>query len=212
MSEIGGLLILASFVYPGGLYDRPDHDDHLGLHLRPRSTTATSRDAAAVSSLFLLVAFALFLVVRVLERSGWLPWRRGELPREPLGHRGARDRPRRRSDWVRSTWTIAPGSAVAVLGPSGAGKTTLLRTLAGFLPARRGRILRDGTDVSDWLPEERELGYVPQGLGLFPHRTVERNVRYPMELRDRPDAARRTRELLERFHLDGARPPLSRPA
>jgi ABC-type Fe3+/spermidine/putrescine transport system ATPase subunit len=97
--------------------------------------------------------------------------------------------------------SVAPGSAVAVLGSSGAGKTTLLRTLAGFVPARRGRILRDGVDVTRWLPEERSLGYVPQGLGLLPHRTVERNVRYPLEIRGREDAGRRTRELLERFRL-----------
>jgi ABC-type sulfate/molybdate transport systems ATPase subunit len=96
---------------------------------------------------------------------------------------------------------LRPGGAVAVLGPSGAGKTNLLRTLAGFLPVRRGRIRRDGTEVSDWLPEERDLGYVPQGLGLFPHRTVERNVSYPLELRGSPDAAHRTRALLERFRL-----------
>ena len=96
---------------------------------------------------------------------------------------------------------IAPGRAVAVLGRSGAGKTTLLRTIAGFLPADRGRILRDGTDVAGWPPERRGLGYVPQGLGLLPHRSVERNVRYPLELRERPDAAARTRELLERFSL-----------
>ncbi|MGA8665149.1 MAG: ABC transporter ATP-binding protein [Thermoplasmata archaeon] len=96
---------------------------------------------------------------------------------------------------------LTPGRAVAVLGASGAGKTTLLRTLAGFLRMRRGRILRDGTDISDWPPESRGLGYVPQGLGLLPHRTVERNVRYPMEIRDQPQAAQRTQELLERFHL-----------
>ena len=96
---------------------------------------------------------------------------------------------------------LAPGTATVVLGPSGAGKTTLLRTLAGFLPVRAGEITRDGTAISDWPPEQRCLGYVPQGLGLFPHRTVERNVRYPLELRDRPDAAARTRELLDRFHL-----------
>lgn len=96
---------------------------------------------------------------------------------------------------------VAPGGAVAVLGASGAGKTTLLRTLAGFLPVRSGRVLRDGEDISDWLPEERGLGYVPQGLGLFPHRTVARNVRYPMELRERADAEGRTRDLLHRFRL-----------
>ncbi|MCI4329663.1 MAG: ATP-binding cassette domain-containing protein [Thermoplasmata archaeon] len=97
--------------------------------------------------------------------------------------------------------TLAPGNAVAVLGASGAGKTTLLRTLAGFLRLRRGQILRDGVDISGWLPEERNLGYVPQGLGLFPHRTVARNIRYPMEIRDRAGAEERTKELLEQFRL-----------
>ena len=96
---------------------------------------------------------------------------------------------------------LRPGRAVAVLGASGSGKTTLLRTLAGFLPVRQGCLLRDGRDVSDWLPEERALGYVPQGLGLFPHRTVFGNVRYPMELRGVADADARTRTLLERFDL-----------
>ncbi|MGB6500649.1 MAG: ATP-binding cassette domain-containing protein, partial [Thermoplasmata archaeon] len=93
---------------------------------------------------------------------------------------------------------LPAGRAVAVLGRSGAGKTTFLRTLAGFLSCDRGRILRDGADVTDWLPERRGLGYVPQGLGLFPHRTVERNVRYALELRERADARSRTRALLER--------------
>ncbi len=101
---------------------------------------------------------------------------------------------------------LAPGTATAVLGPSGAGKTTLLRTLAGFLPVRGGRIRRDGVEISDWLPEERSLGYVPQGLGLFPHRTVEGNIGYPLELRDTPGAKARVQGLLERFHLS----PLAR--
>jgi putative spermidine/putrescine transport system ATP-binding protein len=97
--------------------------------------------------------------------------------------------------------SLRSGEAVAVLGSSGAGKTTFLRTLAGFLPVRRGRVIRDGEDISDFLPEERALGYVPQGLGLFPQRTVFGNVRYPMELRGRADADARTHALLERFHL-----------
>ena len=97
--------------------------------------------------------------------------------------------------------TLAPGTAVAVLGASGAGKTTLLRTLAGFLPRRGGRILRDGKDISELPPEGRALGYVPQGLGLFPHRTVAGNVRYPLELRSWDDPGPRVRALLERFHL-----------
>jgi putative spermidine/putrescine transport system ATP-binding protein len=96
---------------------------------------------------------------------------------------------------------LAPGRAVAVLGNSGAGKTTLLRTLAGFVPAVAGRVLRDGVDITDRSPERRGLGYVPQGLGLFAHRTVERNVSYPLEMRAAVDALARTRPLLERFGL-----------
>jgi ABC-type Fe3+/spermidine/putrescine transport system ATPase subunit len=54
--------------------------------------------------------------------------------------------------------SLAPGRVVAVLGNSGSGKTTLLRTLAGFLPVRGGRILRDGVDLTDRPPEARHLG------------------------------------------------------
>jgi len=96
---------------------------------------------------------------------------------------------------------LAPGTATAILGTSGAGKTTLLRTLAGFLAPSAGRILRDGVDVGRYPPEERRLGYVPQGLGLFPHRTVAGNIRYPIELRTRDDPRPRVRELLARFRL-----------
>jgi ABC-type Fe3+/spermidine/putrescine transport system ATPase subunit len=104
---------------------------------------------------------------------------------------------------------LTTGSVVALLGPSGAGKTSLLRALAGFLPAWRGRILRDGADVTSLAPERRRLGYVPQGLGLFPHLSVLRNVSYPLDIVGRLDAKSRARILLERFgiaHLATRRP------
>ncbi len=97
--------------------------------------------------------------------------------------------------------SLTPGHVAAVLGNSGAGKTTLLRTLAGFLPVRSGRILRNGEDLTERPPEHRGLGYVPQGLGLFPHRTVERNVSYPLDVRGRTDGLARSRKLLDRFGL-----------
>jgi len=78
VSEIGGLLILAAFVYPGGPYNGPVTTT-ISVYIYNLFQVGDLADAAAVSSLFLIIAFALFLVVRLGERSGWLPWRRGEL-------------------------------------------------------------------------------------------------------------------------------------
>jgi ABC-type sulfate transport system permease component len=78
VSEIGGLLILAWVVYPGGPYSGPPTST-ISVYIYNLFQLGDLADAAAVASLFLLLAFALFLLVRLGERSGWLPWRRGEL-------------------------------------------------------------------------------------------------------------------------------------
>jgi ABC-type sulfate/molybdate transport systems ATPase subunit/ABC-type sulfate transport system permease component len=61
---------------------------------------------------------------------------------------------------------------LAVVGPSGSGKSVTLRALAGLLGAGAGTVTYGGTDVSAIVPERRRIGYVPQGLGLIPGRTV----------------------------------------
>ncbi len=96
-----------------------------------------------------------------------------------------------------------PGEAVAVIGPSGAGKTTLLRALAGFMPLEGGRVTLDGTECQARPPEDRGLGYVPQGYALLPHRNVLQNVRYPGDIRGDRAADEHARRLLRRFHLEG---------
>jgi molybdate/tungstate transport system permease protein len=78
VSEIGGILILAYTVYPGGPYTGPVTST-LSVLVYNLFQNGDLAGAAAVSSLFLLVAFALFLLVRLGERSGWLPWGRGDL-------------------------------------------------------------------------------------------------------------------------------------
>jgi len=78
VSEIGGILILAYAVYPAGPYNGPVTST-LSVYVYNLFQTGDLADAAAVSSLFLLIAFVLFFLVRLGERSGWVPWRRGEL-------------------------------------------------------------------------------------------------------------------------------------
>jgi len=75
---------------------------------------------------------------------------------------------------------VAAGEFVGVLGHNGMGKTTLLKTLMGFVPAQRGRIVFDGADVTREPPyarARRGLGYVPQGREIFPGLSVRDNLR-----------------------------------
>ncbi|ODS92049.1 MAG: hypothetical protein ABS45_08110 [Comamonas sp. SCN 65-56] len=77
---------------------------------------------------------------------------------------------------------LASGSVLALLGPSGCGKTTLLRLIAGFEPVDAGSITFGTTVVASPSrfvpPERRSIGYVPQEGALFPHLTVQENIRY----------------------------------
>src|SRR5258707_4514081 len=75
---------------------------------------------------------------------------------------------------------VASGEFVGVLGHNGMGKTTLLKTLMGFVPARRGRVVFDGADVThepSYARARRGLGYVPQGRDIFPGLSVRDNLR-----------------------------------
>lgn len=73
---------------------------------------------------------------------------------------------------------------VAICGPSGAGKSTVLELVAGLRRPAAGRIALGDQVLADVArgvflpPPARHLGYVPQDLALFPHLTVEKNLRY----------------------------------
>jgi NitT/TauT family transport system ATP-binding protein len=68
---------------------------------------------------------------------------------------------------------------VCVVGPSGCGKSTLLRLLAGLMPPTSGRVIFDGAPLTH--PDER-IGFVFQRPNLMPWRTVESNIRLPLDL------------------------------
>jgi len=73
---------------------------------------------------------------------------------------------------------VAHGEFFSVLGPSGCGKTTILKMIAGFEQPSAGRVLLDGTDVSDVPPHKRNVNTVFQQYALFPHMTVFDNVAF----------------------------------
>jgi osmoprotectant transport system ATP-binding protein len=84
-----------------------------------------------------------------------------------------------RSDVLREvSFTVAPGETVALVGRSGAGKSTILRLINGLLAPRSGAVMVDQRNTRDWNPIRlrRQIGYVIQDVGLFPHYTVADNV------------------------------------
>jgi ABC-type Fe3+/spermidine/putrescine transport system ATPase subunit/ABC-type sulfate transport system permease component len=87
---------------------------------------------------------------------------------------------------------------LAVVGPSGSGKSVTLRALAGLLGPDAGTVTYGGVDVSRLPPERRRLGYVPQGFGLIPGRTVWQQANFGVHA----DPARAA-WWLETLHLDG---------
>ncbi|MGV8872538.1 MAG: ABC transporter ATP-binding protein [Rhodococcus sp. (in: high G+C Gram-positive bacteria)] len=101
---------------------------------------------------------------------------------------------------------IADGEFVALVGPSGSGKTTLLRTVAGFLTPTAGSISIGPDMVArkqfSTPPESRKLGMVFQQHALWPHRTVGRNVSYPLELA-KASTADRTKKVADVLELVG---------
>ena len=91
----------------------------------------------------------------------------------------------RREFTVRAALQVAPGSRLALFGPSGAGKTTLLEVIAGLVAPRRGRISLDGRVLTSTAPPvvavppwQRRVGLLRQNPGLFPHLSVRDNLCY----------------------------------
>jgi ABC-type sulfate/molybdate transport systems ATPase subunit/ABC-type sulfate transport system permease component len=87
---------------------------------------------------------------------------------------------------------------VAVVGPSGSGKSVTLQVLAGLLGPDAGTVTFGDVDVSRTAPERRRVGYVPQGFGLIPGRTVWQQAVFGVHA----DPARAA-WWLETLHLDG---------
>lgn len=78
------------------------------------------------------------------------------------------------------SFAVEPGAIVAILGANGAGKTTIMRTISGTLVPRAGRVTFDGREIQGLDPDviaQSGLSHVPEGRQVFPHLTVQDNLR-----------------------------------
>jgi len=69
---------------------------------------------------------------------------------------------------------------LAILGPSGSGKSLTLQLIAGIEPFGQGSVIVNGRELSGLGPWDRNIAYVPQNYGLFPHLTVGEQLRFPV--------------------------------
>lgn len=106
------------------------------------------------------------------------------------------------------SFAVADGETLTLVGPSGCGKTTALKLVNRLLDHDSGDVCVFGRDVrgEDPIALRRQLGYVIQEAGLFPHWTVRRNVEaVPRLLGWNPERTRaRSDELLELVGLPAA--------
>ena len=80
-----------------------------------------------------------------------------------------------------TTASVRRGAITTVIGPNGAGKSTVLKTVFGMLPARSGRVVFEGADITNRTPRDllaRGISYVPQGRNIFPELSVRHNLEF----------------------------------
>ena len=99
------------------------------------------------------------------------------------------------------TLEVNAGEVVCLMGRNGVGKTTTLRVIMGLRALRTGELTFNGQPIAGLATAERAhagIGYVPQGRDIFPHLTVEENLRVGLLLRKRTRTA--ARDDLERVY------------
>ncbi len=89
--------------------------------------------------------------------------------------------------------TVEPGEFMVLVGPSGCGKSTLLRMIAGLEDVSSGRVHIGDRDVTDDLPQKRDVAMVFQSYALYPRMTVRKNMAFGLRMRgtDRDERDRR---------------------
>ncbi|MGG6313379.1 ABC transporter ATP-binding protein [Paenibacillus macerans] len=106
------------------------------------------------------------------------------------------------------SFEISAGEILVLIGPSGCGKTTTMKMINRLIPNTTGRIFLHGKDIAQENPDmlRRNIGYVIQQIGLFPHYTIEDNVALIPQLKgwDSVKKKARVEEMLRLVGLDPA--------
>jgi ABC-2 type transport system ATP-binding protein len=106
------------------------------------------------------------------------------------------------------SFSVHRGEVVGLLGPNGAGKTTCMRILACFVPPSAGEVRVAGLDVErQGLAVRRQLGYLPEGVPLYPELRVDEHLAFRARLRGLPRGRRRVEvdRVVERCALSDMR-------
>lgn len=90
-----------------------------------------------------------------------------------------------------------------MLGPSGCGKTTLLRICAGLETPDSGRVILNGKDITDLVPNDRPVNTVFQNYALFPHMTIWENIAFgpKIDKKSKSEIAREVEKYLDMVQL-----------
>ena len=98
---------------------------------------------------------------------------------------------------------IPDGKLIGLLGPSGCGKSTALNMISGLLSPTEGKIFFGDEEVTSIPAEKRGVGLVFQSYALYPHLTVEKNIRFPLE--NLKGANRLSKEEMDKRVLEAAK-------
>ena len=96
---------------------------------------------------------------------------------------------------------ISYGECVTLIGKSGSGKTTMLKLINGLISPNSGQIFIKGREINDWdiIELRRNIGYVIQQIGLFPHMNIEDNIGYVLNIKkeQKDNIRKRAEELID---------------
>lgn len=103
------------------------------------------------------------------------------------------------------SFSVGAAQIVSLVGSNGAGKTTTLRAISGVLPARAGRVVFGGEDITALPAHERVkkgLAHVPEGRHVFPQLTVMENLKMgAFSVRDKGLVKREMARMLDLFPI-----------